>query len=188
MLRSSWLINSDSFRWMANGLSLTYICIHLPQTPLPSRLPHNIEQSSTCYSSTVSPCWLSVFNTARYTCRLPWWLSSKEFACSVGDTGDVGPIPGGIFWKSTIWSFRWSCVVGNILFSCISWKSDVLGNRRSQKWQNSVPRAFNPRSVGRRVDLTICWLIKSGTQPKLPIKIPKLPIKCSFLNIYLYAG
>ena len=32
---------------------LTHI---LPQTPLPSRLPRNIEQSSLCY--TVGPCWL----------------------------------------------------------------------------------------------------------------------------------
>ena len=30
----------------------------LPQTPLPSRLPHNIEQSSLC--CTVGPCWLSI--------------------------------------------------------------------------------------------------------------------------------
>ena len=29
----------------------------LPQTPLPSRLPHNVEQSSTCY--TVGPCFPS---------------------------------------------------------------------------------------------------------------------------------
>ena len=34
----------------------------LPQTPLPSRLPHNIEQSSLWY--TVGPCWSSVLNTA----------------------------------------------------------------------------------------------------------------------------
>ena len=38
----------------------------LPQTPLPSRLPLNIEQSSICY--TVGPCWLSVLNTAICTC------------------------------------------------------------------------------------------------------------------------
>ena len=25
---------------------------------------------------------------------LPWWLSSKEFSCSVGAAGDVGSIPG----------------------------------------------------------------------------------------------
>ena len=29
----------------------------LPQIPLPSRPPHNIEQDSLCY--TVGPCWLS---------------------------------------------------------------------------------------------------------------------------------
>ena len=27
-------------------------------------------------------------------CRLPQWLSGKESACSAGDTGDVGSIPG----------------------------------------------------------------------------------------------
>jgi len=26
--------------------------------------------------------------------RLPWWLSSKDFACNVGDTGDAISIPG----------------------------------------------------------------------------------------------
>ena len=38
----------------------------LPQTPFPSRLPHNIGQSSLCY--TVLPCWLSVLNTAVCAC------------------------------------------------------------------------------------------------------------------------
>ena len=37
----------------------------LLQAPLPSRLPHNIEQSSLCY--TVGPCWLSILNTAVWT-------------------------------------------------------------------------------------------------------------------------
>ena len=41
----------DGFRWTAKGLSHTYIWIHLPQTPLPSLLWHNIEQSSLCYRS-----------------------------------------------------------------------------------------------------------------------------------------
>ena len=34
----------------------------LAQTPLPSRLPHNVEQSS--LYCTVGPCWVSVLNTA----------------------------------------------------------------------------------------------------------------------------
>ena len=38
----------------------------LPQTLLPSRLPHNIEQSSLCH--TADPCWLSILNIAGYTC------------------------------------------------------------------------------------------------------------------------
>ena len=47
--------------------SHTYIHVSiLHQTPLPSRLPHNIELSSMCY--TVDPCWLSLLNTAEWTC------------------------------------------------------------------------------------------------------------------------
>ena len=38
----------------------------LPQTPLPSRLPHNIEQSSLCYA--VCPCWFYILNIAVCTC------------------------------------------------------------------------------------------------------------------------
>ena len=38
-----------------------YVSI-LPQTFLPSRLPHNTKQNSLCY--TVGPCWLSILNTA----------------------------------------------------------------------------------------------------------------------------
>ena len=38
----------------------------LPQTPLPSRLPHNIEQSSLCCSG--GPCWLSILNIVVCAC------------------------------------------------------------------------------------------------------------------------
>ena len=37
----------------------------LLQTPLPSRLPYSIEQSSLWYTG--SPCWLSISNTAVFT-------------------------------------------------------------------------------------------------------------------------
>ena len=39
----------------------------LPQTLLPSRLPHNTEQISLCY--TVGPCWLSILNIEVCTYR-----------------------------------------------------------------------------------------------------------------------
>ena len=38
----------------------------LPQTLLPSSLPHTIEQNSVCYI--VGPCWLFIFNIALCTC------------------------------------------------------------------------------------------------------------------------
>ena len=40
----------------------------LLQTPLPSRLPQNTEQSSLC--CTVGPCWLSILNIAVYSITL----------------------------------------------------------------------------------------------------------------------
>ena len=40
------------------------INIHI--STLPFRLPHNIEQSSLCY--TVGPCWLSIYSIAVCTC------------------------------------------------------------------------------------------------------------------------
>ena len=39
----------------------------LSQTSLPSRLPHNTEQSSLCY--TVGPCWFSILNMAVCACQ-----------------------------------------------------------------------------------------------------------------------
>ena len=44
----------------------------LPQTPLPSRLPHNIEQSSLCYA--VGPCWLPILNIAVCSSPVVQWL------------------------------------------------------------------------------------------------------------------
>ena len=41
-----------------------HVSIH-HQTLLLSRLPHNIEQSSMCYSE--GPCWLSILNIAGIT-------------------------------------------------------------------------------------------------------------------------
>ena len=52
----------------------------LPQTPLPSRLPHNIEQSSMCY--TINSCWWPCF---------PGGSEDKASVCSAGD---LGLIPG----------------------------------------------------------------------------------------------
>ena len=70
----------------------------LPQTPLPSRLPHNVvEQSSMCY--TVGPCWLSILNMAGWTCpSFPGDSEGKESACNEGNLGLVpglGRSPGG---------------------------------------------------------------------------------------------
>ena len=57
---------------VVSGGQLRDLAIHvhvsiLPQSPLPSRLPHNIKQSSIRY--TVGPCWLSILNIAACMCH-----------------------------------------------------------------------------------------------------------------------
>ena len=47
----------------SNSAIHTHVSI-FPQTPLPSSLPHSIEQSSLCY--TIGPCWISTLNIAVY--------------------------------------------------------------------------------------------------------------------------
>ena len=39
-----------------------HMCVHSPQTPLMSRLPHKMAQSSLCHTG--GRCWLSILNTA----------------------------------------------------------------------------------------------------------------------------
>ena len=42
--------------------------MHFPQTPLPCRQPHNIEQYSLCYTG--GPCWLSILNIVEHARHL----------------------------------------------------------------------------------------------------------------------
>ena len=89
----------DSFRSTVEVLSHTYTCIHSPPTPFPSRLLHNIEQSSLCY--TVDPCWLSILNIpADCRCKLWKWQgaaclsqASHCFRCYGYNTEKSGPCP-----------------------------------------------------------------------------------------------
>ena len=63
--------------------SAIHIHVSIPhQTPLPSRVPHNIEQSSLCY--TVDPCWWPILNTAVWGYFLFW-------ECFAGQRGYVRP-------------------------------------------------------------------------------------------------
>ena len=48
----------------------------LPQAPLPSRLPHDIEQSSLCYTG--GPCWLSILNIAVHTLNPCLWIYKND--------------------------------------------------------------------------------------------------------------
>ena len=55
-LSNNVVMNSEGTQPSIQNVSI------LPQTPLPSRLLRNTEQSSTCY--TVGPCQLFILNTA----------------------------------------------------------------------------------------------------------------------------
>ena len=68
----------DSFRWIAKGLIYVHVSL-LPQTPLPSRLPRDIEQSS--LGCAAGPCWFSMLNTAVCPCpsEAPWLSLPPSF-------------------------------------------------------------------------------------------------------------
>ena len=67
VLGNSWLTKNVIILGEQERDLAIYIHVSiLPQTPLTSRLPHNIEQSSMGY--TVVPCWLSILNIAVCTC------------------------------------------------------------------------------------------------------------------------
>ena len=55
-----------SSRWTAKELSRTYTRVLSPSNSLPSRLPHDPEQS--CLCCIVGPCWLPIWNRAVCTC------------------------------------------------------------------------------------------------------------------------
>ena len=60
MVNNVMIVSGIQRRDSANHIHVSI----LPQTPLPSRLPHDIEQSSLCYS--VRLCWLFLLNIAFY--------------------------------------------------------------------------------------------------------------------------
>ena len=71
--------------WTAEWLSCTYTGMHSPPNTFPSRLPHNIEQSSLSY--TLGPCWLSIWRTSVCACPCqtpqlsptPFWFSKRGY-------------------------------------------------------------------------------------------------------------
>ena len=58
------------------------VSLHLHQPQAPHLPPRHTQMSHMYY------WWVA------FPCELPWWLSGKESACSAGDTGDKGSVPG----------------------------------------------------------------------------------------------
>lgn len=66
VLEYSWSRGCDNFRWTPRASTMhTFVSI-LSHTPLPSRLPHNMEQSSLCYM--VGYLVIIHFKRRRVTC------------------------------------------------------------------------------------------------------------------------
>ena len=63
----------------------------------------------------------------------PGWLSSKESACSVGDTGDASSILGwGRFPWGRVWPLQYSCLENPIDRG--GWWATVCGVAKTQTW------------------------------------------------------
>ena len=124
--------------WTAKGLSHTYTGTHSPQTPLPSRLPHNTEQSSMC--STVGLPLLFIFGCAGSSllhrlfsgCGEGGLLSSCSSRASYcsglsGREARMGSLAVKHAWALWLWSTHglsaaWaSVVVAHGLSSCSFW-------------------------------------------------------------------
>ena len=114
--------------------SVIYIHVSiLPQTPLPWRPPHSIEQSSLC--STVGPCWLSILNVAVYThwSQAPYpFLHAAAKSLQLGPTlcdpidgsPPGSPVPGilqarTLEWVAISFSNAWKWKVKVKLLSCV---------------------------------------------------------------------
>ena len=77
--------------------SVIHIHVSILQTPLPSRLPHNIEQGSLCY--TVGPYWQSILNIAVCTC--------PSQTPSLSPTDSELSCPRATFWETFSFMVLW---------------------------------------------------------------------------------
>ena len=69
----------DTFRWTAEGLNHTHTCPHSPQTPLPSRLPYDFEQSSLLYSRTLLAAHFKYSSSVQVDPQLPNYPLPSSF-------------------------------------------------------------------------------------------------------------
>ena len=80
------------------------------------------------------------WNLVPFDSGLPGWLSSKESACSVGDTGDASSILGwGRFFWGRAWPFQYSCLENPIDRG--GWWATVCGVAKTQKWLKQFSNA-----------------------------------------------
>ena len=108
------------------------ICIHvfiLPLTPIPSKLPHDIEQSSLCYI--LGPRWLSILNIAVCTCpsQTPWLSLPPSLVPKVWEVE-----------KKRVKRFQ--------ITSAITWKSDLVV--MDQAILTSANLTFNNQKIKRQ--------------------------------------
>ena len=114
----------------------------LPQTPLPSRLPYNTEQSSLCYI--VGPCWVSILNIAVCTC--PFQTPYSRVCLFV--------------FKEGSWVSPPTCPAGssslNGCSSAQSWRPHSVGWSGQREWWRSCQgdHRWLPDSGAPRIHLT----------------------------------
>jgi len=127
------IVSGERWRDSATHIHVSIVL----QTPLPSRLPHNIEQSSMCY--TVGPCWLSILNMAVWTCpSFPGDSEGKESAGNERNLGSIhglGRSPGGGHGNpSSILAWRVPMERG-------AWWATVHGVTKTQIWLSELSTA-----------------------------------------------
>ena len=89
----------------------------------------------------------TAFDTKCEIQGLPWWLSSKESACSTGDMGDIGSIPGlgRSLGEGNGNPFQYSCLEN--ITDRGAWRATVHGVTKSQTQLKRLSMHVHTRGI-----------------------------------------
>jgi len=116
----------------------------LSQTPLPSRLPYNIEQNSLCYI--LGPCWISILNSIYAAAAAAKSLQSCPTLCNPIDGSPSGATVPGILQARTL---EWIAIsFSNVWKWKVKVKSDSWWPHGLQPTRLLRPWDFPGKSTG----------------------------------------
>ena len=130
----------------------------LPQTPLPSRLPHNTELTSMCY--TVGPCRLSILNIAP-----PGWFWSTQVVLRDSPWPGTAEVPGSLSYSSRHAFLQLQRTAGRQMKGTFRVKREILvfSVQLALWFENEGPLLFLPGSTSEQLcdPRQVIWLFRA---------------------------